>query len=859
MATSQIDVRGKHTKVSLVELTVVPYDIASWSSYSANFHPENIMENQPTNQASRWSTGSNNRQQFICVKLQKDTIVHSITFGKYCKIHICNMKEFKVYGGMTEEGMIEILHSGLNNDDQLEQFPVLHMIDGLPFVCRYIKIVPLQSFGESFNYSIWYMQLKGISEPNYVANARKNTDEHLEREALKLCLKHLRQRNHIQAFDALQAMTNVALEHPVLSQLHKLLVVNADYNASEALLKEMCQENVFEHYIKNMGYSPEWKHIVPVDANGSPTDSRPGRRGGHVMVMDADKGRIYLMGGWNGKRDYSDLWVFEINTQRWVLLSDDTKQDGGPGPRACHKACFDPVNRCIYLLGRYIEVEGRTRPNLQSDFYRYDVDAKKWTLLSIDTAADGGPNLLFDHQLNMDSHTQTVICYGGQLLAHGVSQDYEYSDLFFYHVNANVWETFDLSGAHSTILKSSNVNSNNMYDDAKEDSTGDTTVPIAPYLSLAAGARGAGGGTSMHTNTHASTSTSRASANLDLDRTRSTSSSTTGSANVDDTESAINIKPRMGHSMVLDTAQRQLYIFHGKRLKQNLSDFYVYDLDTARIVDVVRDSSKIGGPDANFTQRATIDSERRELYVLTGLMKDKKSSEQKVRSSFWVFSLDDRQWRRVYENDHDDQAYWQTMRNIEPCPRFAHQLVYNPITKVHYMFGGNPGSNSNSRLDDFWSLQLHQKSPREVLSKALFMIRSQHFLDLCRKDDKIEALAYLQTELAEVVNHDDKAQSDQFRALTSFLFQTSTTTPSMPSQSQLQMNEFLTSTSYQTNSSSAYSGSSAPLLSSHLSSADSVGYTERAALYERLQMFFPPSMKQPSANLIELLLTLKNK
>ncbi|KNC73506.1 hypothetical protein SARC_13936, partial [Sphaeroforma arctica JP610] len=52
----------------------------------------------------------------------------------------------------------------------------------------------------------------------------------------------------------------------------------------------------------------------------------------------------------------------------------------------------------------------------------------------------------------------------------------------------------------------------------------------------------------------------------------------------------ISIKPRMGHSMVFDSAQRQVFIFHGKRGKTNLSDFYVYDLDSRRIVDVVRDS-----------------------------------------------------------------------------------------------------------------------------------------------------------------------------------------------------------------------------------------------------------------------------
>ena len=48
------------------------------------------------------------------------------------------------------------------------------------------------------------------------------------------------------------------------------------------------------------------------------------------------------------------------------------------------------------------------------------------------------------------------------------------------------------------------------------------------------------------------------------------------------------------------------------------------------------------------------------------------------------------------------------MQHIEPVPRFAHQLVYDHIHKVHYLFGGNPGKDSlpKMRLDDFWSLRV---------------------------------------------------------------------------------------------------------------------------------------------------------
>ena len=37
-------------------------------------------------------------------------------------MHVCNLKEFKVYGGLTPNNMIELLHSGLKNDCETETF-----------------------------------------------------------------------------------------------------------------------------------------------------------------------------------------------------------------------------------------------------------------------------------------------------------------------------------------------------------------------------------------------------------------------------------------------------------------------------------------------------------------------------------------------------------------------------------------------------------------------------------------------------------------------------------------------------------------------------------------------------------------
>ena len=55
----------------------------------------------------------------------------------------------------------------------------------------------------------------------------------------------------------------------------------------------------------------------------------------------------------------------------------------------------------------------------------------------------------------------------------------------------------------------------------------------------------------------------------------------------------------------------------------------------------------------------------------------------------------------------------------EPLPRYAHQVVYNPRTKIVFMHGGNAGlvgqqlergreddSAKERRLDDFWQMSL---------------------------------------------------------------------------------------------------------------------------------------------------------
>lgn len=45
----------------------------------------------------------------MILKLNKPAIVTTISFGKYEKSHVCNLRKFKVYGGLNTDYMTELL------------------------------------------------------------------------------------------------------------------------------------------------------------------------------------------------------------------------------------------------------------------------------------------------------------------------------------------------------------------------------------------------------------------------------------------------------------------------------------------------------------------------------------------------------------------------------------------------------------------------------------------------------------------------------------------------------------------------------------------------------------------------------
>ncbi|KAF9202779.1 Muskelin 1, intracellular mediator containing kelch motif [Haplosporangium sp. Z 27] len=733
------------------------------------------------------------------------------------------------------------------------------------------------AWGPNFNFSVWHVEVKGIPDTELVQETYFQYINFRETESVRLCLKHFRQRKLFDAFKALQERTNIQLEDNLLTRLHHELVIKGNFKQAEELMMEAAERGLFDEYIRSYDYKPIWKRLQSNSnrhgvhhhhhLHQAQIDDSPRHRGGHQMCIDALGGYVYLMGGWDGARELADFWAYSISSQKWILISNDTSLQGGPSARSCHKICYSPQHRAIFLLGKYVDPDNRTKVDLSSDFWRFDIDPTspphgRWTKISNNTAAMNGPELIYDHQMCLDPVSQTLYVFGGRVV-HLDRNAHLYSGLYSYHVPSGIWRLLRADG----------------HPPPKQDGS---TV----------------------------------------------------------------LRSRIGHSMLYDDMTRSLVIFAGQMNKDYLSDFYVYDIAADRVIEVCKDYNKQGGPEAGFTQRATISSRGREIYVLSGLVRDRALGAETVKNSFWVFKLPGRdqmdairdvqyalanagttgsigslksimnqgqspsdtteQTSRVEDfhrpnssrrkaNSEDDQgrqesrsgsrrlssrsgsspvdslspnlagvnssseqtsnrsnqtrspsysrkmslrsgsssqsstspihagrpgndtpttneainqgapnskegaiaglssatsstsshsrsdqsfgsnghqqgsprtnsvaivepmslAYvlsdqgsWQKIfqnsnpelgepNEPEPVPRYAHQLVYDELNEVQYLFGGNPGEQGNmsKRLDDFWELRLYRPKPDEIVRRAKYLLRTQQFKELCQRPE----------------------------------------------------------------------------------------------------------------------------
>ncbi|KAF9526572.1 Muskelin N-terminus-domain-containing protein [Crepidotus variabilis] len=739
------------------------YSIASSTPHSGKYAPENVIEDKPNDHSSRWSASFRGYgQQWITLKLESLSVLKTITFGKYAKSHPCNIKELQVLVGPSEDHMTEILHANLKDDSIPETFTLTHMNSaGVPFPTRFIKIVPIMTHQQNFHVSIWYIGLTGVVDPEYVERVRLTHEEYRETAVLRYVLKHLRQRRLLSPYQSILSRSSVHLEHPLITKLHESIVLQGDWKLAEQHLQQLATSGLLDTHLSTCQRYAEWTRLRGTDADGD----IPPPRGGHAMCMDPVNEMVYLFGGWDGEKSLDDFWVYSVKEDTWKLLSSATTlEPNAPGARSCHKMTFDTKTGSIYVLGRLGDMDGLRAPSspdsatsprspdtrgpLQlpsqghrtshsdgaepggqintfcSEFYRYHTRgllAGKWDFLSIDTAASGGPPLVFDHQMAIDSDSHILYVFGGRVVD-GNWDVFKYSGLYSYNISTSKWKL--LQNAPTSSSPSPTISGTTpaaLSDIQGHLRHGHSPVPIQ------------------------------------------TSAESSGTA---------FIPPRYGHSMVLDQFTKTLYIFAGKRNNDDfLADMYSYDIRTGSSTEIFSNFTTAGGPGASSTQRAAIDPTLKEIYVFSGLTRDSDQiGTTKLRDTLnWVYRYDTRpgEWMQVLKMPG-------SAASERPRPRFGHQVVYNTTTRTVFFHGGNGGQGAGlgengERLDDFWRMELKRPGPEEIIRQSKFLIRKQQFREMCEDMPPVKALNFLQKDVSSVVNHKNRDEERQFRALLTHL------------------------------------------------------------------------------------------
>ncbi|KAF9473394.1 galactose oxidase [Pholiota conissans] len=670
------------------------------------------------------------------------------------------MKELKVSIGISEDHMTEVLHASLKNDVNPETFALKHVNSaGVVFPTQYIKIVPIAAHGQNFHISIWHVSLTGITDLNYVEKVRQNYDEFREASVLRYVLKHLRQRRLLTPYQSILSRANIRLEHPLITEFHESLVLQGDWSKSEKLLDSMTAAGLFDKHVMSMSQPQAvWTQLNGTDHDGD----TPPARGGHGMCIDAENDMIYLLGGWNGEKSLDDFWVYSIKEDRWTVLSHSTTdEDNAPGPRSCHKMVFDTKTGAIYVLGRLADDDGLRLPDiavsrapptpggsrqssaqqdasasagaeidgassstpksLTSEFYRYHTRGElegKWDCLSTDAASSGGPPLIFDHQMVVDSEAQMIYVFGGRV-NDGDWNTTRFSGLYSYNIATSKWKTLQQPLAdplHGSQVIPSRFGHSMVFD------------PPSKTLYIFAGQRDDKFLSDMYSYNLNTGVATEIFSNFSL----------TGGPEACFTQRA-----------VIDSELQEIYMFGGL---------------TQIPTRMTRGSSQ-----SNIQKQSMLSASLTTWMYRYGtrpgewmrILQDPRKSPGETPQSRYAHQI-------VY-NPKTKSVFLHGGNAGAEVAAAAEERVDRAVDGEDIDVVDVEEGAAKKRLDDFWKMDLKRPGPEHIIRHAKFQIRRQQFREMCEEDAPVKALSFLQTQVSSVVDHTNPKETEAFRSLLTHL------------------------------------------------------------------------------------------
>ncbi|CAO1639021.1 unnamed protein product [Sympodiomycopsis kandeliae] len=417
-----------------------------------------------------------------------------------------------------------------------------------------------------------------------------------------------------------------------------------------------------------------------------------------------------------------------------------------------------------------------------SDFYRFSTRSERWDRLSMDTHIDGGPKLMYDPDMVVDEQNQMLYVFGGRI-AHWDPKYLEYSGMWRYDCIQRSW-TFLFDDTSSADTPSVPGRSGHVM---LFDKNGAAEGNRGGQLWILGGQRETQYLADMHVYNVVSNEVREVHRDYE--------------ANAGGPEGGFTQRA------VIDAGKREIYLFSGLTQRNGGSQrtaFWVYSiprdkwtliwksrgeaLETSTSNAIARDEEEAG--DAEESPNVVRGSGNGEDNV-------QPEQEDEVMTEATSNPASGTQTPRWGGPGKRKRSHLDT----EPIPRFASSIVYNPRSEEFLLFGGNPtaaNANGSKRLDDLWSLSLHRPQVSTILRRGKFILRQQRFKEMAATVPRpssrelaggdvqgseifsppassvatdasgmlaMEALIYLQTEVAAVVDHSSPRESRTFRRL----------------------------------------------------------------------------------------------
>lgn len=232
--------------------------------------------------------------------------------------------------------------SGLKNDSTPEVFELKHKTyENEDFPIVFLQVIPLLSYGPSFNFSIWFIELLGLEDDLIVCNTLRGYNEKKEKTTIRLILKHLRNKGHFEAFNALSRETDIQLEDQEITNLYQCLVDAGDFVTVEKIMEKLIDEGNVCEFIGKQKYKAKFTEVQT-------SQERPKSRTQAAYAYDEARQLVYMFGGYDETNELNDFWVFNLIKSEWSPV----ESINGPSPRSGAKMVFDSVGNQLFITGR---------------------------------------------------------------------------------------------------------------------------------------------------------------------------------------------------------------------------------------------------------------------------------------------------------------------------------------------------------------------------------------------------------------------------------------------------------------------------------------------------------------------------